>query len=279
MNYNGKEVKVTCTSYQDPINNIESGNFNGITADELLQYFGHVYKSKYNEKYTANYDDKKILEDNIKRFGVEETACRIDKLIYNYETISGGSSKFPRPYVRQLNIYAKNPWISDKLQDMERVVKNTSFNNEKGREDFFSMSMEEFDAYIREVKERYKDEIKALEEADAKLQEEENKIKNNIDRLVNHFKQEYKNKYNKDYNPTDREIEALRIVVVDRYSYTIEQWEGIISTFINSYDENWKSDKSPEPRMGDNNYALVREWVTKRVYNLFVCGLKEKDTY
>ena len=193
-------------------------------------------------------------------------------------------------------------------QGMERVVKNTSFNNEKGREDrcieisikdFFNMSMEEFDTYCRneflkkgidindlslppeEVKERYKDEIKALEEADAKLQEEENKIKNNIDRLVNHFKQEFKNKYNKDYNPTDREIEQLRIVVVDRYSYTIEQWEGIISTFINSYDENWKSDKSPEPRMGDDNYALVREWVTKRAYDIYEqeVRLKEKDRY
>src|SRR5690606_28459336 len=92
------------------------------------------------------------------------------------------------------------------------------------------------------VKERYKDEIKALEEADAKLIEE----KNNIDRLVNHFKQEYKNKYNKNYNPTDREIEQLEIVVVDRYNYSIEQWEGIISTFINSYNENWKADESPE---------------------------------
>ena len=141
MNYNGKEIEVTCTS-----------------ADELLQYFRHVYKSKYNEEYTVCYDDKKILEENIKRFGVEETACRIDKLIYNYETISGGSSKFPRPYVRQLDIHAKNPWISDRLQNMERVVKNTSFANEKDREDryieisikdFFSMFMEEFYTYVK----------------------------------------------------------------------------------------------------------------------------------
>ena len=128
-------TKTEESNHQGPIKNIESGNFNGITADKLLQYFRHVYKGKYNEKYTVCCDDKKILEDNIKRFGVEETACRIDKLIYNYETISGGSSKFPRPYVRQLNIHAKNPWISDRLQGMERVVKNTSFTNEKDRKD------------------------------------------------------------------------------------------------------------------------------------------------
>jgi len=187
------ETKTKESNHQDLINNIESGNFNGITANELLQYFRHVYNSKYNEEYRIDYDkDRKILEDNIKRFGVEETVCRIDKLIYNYNAINGGNSKFPRPYVRQLDIHAKNPWISDKLQDMERVVKNTSFNLnwqedrciEISTKDFFSMSMEEFDTYVRNeflkkgidindlslppeiVKERYKDEIKALEEAD-----------------------------------------------------------------------------------------------------------------
>jgi hypothetical protein len=197
------ETKTKESNHQDLINNIESGNFNGITANELLKYFRHVYKSKYNEEYGIDYDrDKKILEDNIKRFGVEETVCRIDKLIHNYNAINGGNSRFPRPYVRQLDIHAKNPWISDKLQGMERVVKNTSFNNEKGREDrcieistkdFFSMSMEEFDTYVRneflkkgidindlslppeEVKERYKDEIKALEEAEAKLLKEKDR--------------------------------------------------------------------------------------------------------
>lgn len=128
-------TKTEESNYQDPIKNIECGNFTGITADKLLQYFRHVFKSKYNEKYTVCHDDKKILEENIKRFGVEETACRIDKLIYNYEAINRGNSKFPRPYIRQLNIHAKNPWISNKLQDMERVVKNTSFTNEKDRED------------------------------------------------------------------------------------------------------------------------------------------------
>jgi hypothetical protein len=145
------ETKTEESNYQDPIKNIESGNFNGITADELLQYFRHVYKSKYNEEYRLDYNNKKILEENIKRFGVEETVCRIDKLIYNYNAIG---SKFPRPCVRHLEI----PWISDKLQGMERVVKNTSFNNEKSREDrcieismkdFFNMSMEEFDTYVR----------------------------------------------------------------------------------------------------------------------------------
>ena len=191
------ETKTKESNHQDLINNIESGNFNGITANDLLKYFRHVYNSKYNEEYRIDYDkDRKILEDNIKRFGVEETVCRIDKLIYNYNAIG---SKYSRPYVRQLDIHAKNPWISDKLQGMERVVKNTSFNNEKGQEDrcieistrdFFSMSMEEFDTYVRNeflkkgidindlslppevVKERYKDEIKALEEADAKRIEE-----------------------------------------------------------------------------------------------------------
>jgi len=194
------ETKTKESNHQDLINNIESGNFNGITANDLLKYFRHVYNSKYNEEYRIDYDkDRKILEDNIKRFGVEETVCRIDKLIYNYNAIG---SKYSRPYVRQLDIHAKNPWISDKLQGMERVVKNTSFDNKSQKDcwidhldpedrcieistkDFFSMSMEEFDTYVRNeflkkgidvndlslppeiVKERYKDEIKALEEAD-----------------------------------------------------------------------------------------------------------------
>jgi hypothetical protein len=263
MNYNGKEIEVTCTSQNDTIE---------------ITIFGNDLKMPF-------------------------TFNDINRAAVFLAAVYGGTKE-------EAVLALKNLSLKNLLQEqgMERVVKNTSFNNEKGREDrcieisikdFFNMSMEEFDTYVRneflkkgidindrslspeEVRERYKDEIKALEEADAKLQEEENKIKNNIDRLVNHFKQEYKNKYNKEYNPTDREIEQLRIVVVDRYNYTIEQWEGIISTFINSYDENWKSDKSPEPRMGDDNYALVREWVTKRAYDIYEqeVRLKEKDRY
>ena len=266
MKYNGKEIEVTCT--------LENGT----------------------PKITITAGKSKFSFNNINRAAVFLVS------------VYGGTKEEAVLALKNLLQDTDVSQDSDKLQGMERVVKNTSFNNEKGQEDrcieistrdFFNMSMEEFDTYCRneflkkgidindlslppeEVRERYKDEIKALEEADAKLQEEENKIKNNIDRLVNHFKQEYKNKYNKEYNPTDREIEQLRIVVVDRYNYTIEQWEGIISTFINSYDETWKSDKSPEPRMGDNNYALVREWVTKRAYDIYEqeVRLKEKDRY
>jgi hypothetical protein len=259
MKYNGKEIEVTCTPQ------------NGTSKITITH---------------PNNNDYKVPFTNINKAA--------KWLVSKY----GGTKK---EALTALNNF---------LQEEAFIALNNLLqksNNKKGQEDrcieismkdFFNMSMEEFDTYVKneflkkgidindlslppeEVKERYKDEIKALEEAEAKALEEKRNIDRNIDRLVNHFKQEYKNKYNKDYNPTDREIEHLRIVVVDRYNYTIEQWEGIISTYINSYDENWKSDKYPEPRISDTNdayynYALVREWVIERVYSLF----KEKDRY
>lgn len=253
MKYNGKEIEVTCT--------LENGT-------PKITIFGNDLKMPFH------FND-------------------INRAAVFLASVYGGTKE--EAVLALNNLLQEQAFIA-----LNNLLQKQS--NEKGQEDrcieisikdFFNMSMEEFDTYCRneflkkgidindlslppeEVRERYKDEIKALEEADAKALEEKKKIDKNIDRLVNHFKQEYKNKYNKDYNPTDREIEQLRIVVVDRYNYTIDQWEGIISTFINSYDENWKSDKSPEPRMGDDNYALVREWVIERVYSLF----KEKGRY
>lgn len=156
MNYNGKEIEVTCT--------LENG-----TPKITIPH--------------PNNNDVKFPFPNINRAAVF--------LVSAY----GGT--------KEEAVLALNNLLQDTVvQGMERVVKNTSFNNEKGQEDrcieistrdFFNMSMEEFDTYVRneflkkgidindlslppeEVKERYKDEIKALEEADAKLLKEKDR--------------------------------------------------------------------------------------------------------
>lgn len=151
MNYNGKEIEVTCT--------LENG-----TPKITIPH--------------PNNNDVKFPFPNINRAAVF--------LVSAY----GGTKE--EAVLALNNLLQEQAFIA-----LNNLLQKQS--NEKGQEDrcieisikdFFNMSMEEFDTYCRneflkkgidindlslppeEVKERYKDEIKALEEADAKLLKE-----------------------------------------------------------------------------------------------------------
>jgi len=92
---------------------------------------------------------------------------------------------------------------------------------------------------------------------------EETDDTDDTDRLVEGFKRYYKAIYNKDYNPNENEIKRLRKII---NNYSLEQWGKMISIFISSYNENWKSDKYPEPTI----FGLTQDYILK--------GLKSKIT-
>ena len=72
--------------------------------------------------------------------------------------------------------------------------------------------------------------------------------------IVWYFKCCYENKYNMDYNPTDREIERLRNII---NNYSMDQWQEMILIFIQKYSEQWKSSKYPYPTI----FGLTQDWI------------------
>lgn len=91
-------------------------------------------------------------------------------------------------------------------------------------------------------------------------QESKSPEENDLNTLVLYFKCCYENKYNMDYNPTDREIERLRNII---NNYSIEQWGEMISIFIQKYSEQWKSSKYPYPTI----FGLTQDHIIKQVYS------------
>jgi len=88
--------------------------------------------------------------------------------------------------------------------------------------------------------------------------------------IVEYFKYWYKKIYNKDYNPTDREIEQLQKII---NNYSIEQLGEMISIFIERYNERWKSSEYPEPTI----FGLTQDWIIKQVYDIYEYGVRYEE--
>ena len=98
-------------------------------------------------------------------------------------------------------------------------------------------------------------------------QEPKSPEERDLNTIVEYFKYWYKKIYNKDYNPTDREIEQLQKII---NNYSIEQLGEMISIFIERYNERWKSSEYPEPTIS----GLTQDWIIKQVYDIYEYGVR-----
>ena len=98
-------------------------------------------------------------------------------------------------------------------------------------------------------------------------QEPKSPKEKDLNTIVEYFKYWYKKIYNKDYNPTDREIEQLQKII---NNYSIEQLGEMISIFIERYNERWKSSEYPEPTIS----GLTQDWIIKQVYDIYEYGVR-----
>lgn len=74
--------------------------------------------------------------------------------------------------------------------------------------------------------------------------------------IVEYFKCYYKDIYNMDYNPNDREIKRLQKIM---NNYSIDQLVEMIPIFIERYNERWKSSEYPYPTI----FGLTQDWILK----------------
>jgi predicted transcriptional regulator len=84
---------------------------------------------------------------------------------------------------------------------------------------------------IKSSKETISQESKSPEEEDLNI-------------IVEHFKWQYEDIYDEDYNPKDREIKELQKII---NNYSMKQWGEMIPIFIERYNERWKSSEYPKP--------------------------------
>lgn len=87
-------------------------------------------------------------------------------------------------------------------------------------------------------------------------QEPKSSQEQDLNIIVEYFKCYYKDIYNMDYNPNDREIKRLQKIM---NNYSIEQLLEMIPIFIERYNERWKSSEYPEPTI----FGLTQDWILK----------------
>ena len=102
------------------------------------------------------------------------------------------------------------------------------------------------------------------------FQEPKSPEEKDLNIIVEYFKYYYKDIYNMDYNPNDREIKRLQKIM---NNYSIDQLVEMISIFIERYNERWKSSEYPEPTI----FGLTQDWIIKQVYSMYEYGVKYEE--